>query len=56
MITLVGRDIYYSHFTNEDTETLEKKKNLACATLPVNNKDRKKDQPCKYYYILPMNK
>lgn len=41
MITLEGRDIYYSHFTNEDTETLEKKINLACATLPVNNKDRK---------------
>lgn len=54
-ITLGGRDIYYSHFTNEDIETLEKKKkNLACATLPVNNKE--KDQPCKYYYILPMNK
>ena len=43
MIPLGGRDIYYFHFTNEDIETLEKKKNknFACATLLVNNKDRK---------------
>lgn len=26
MIPLGGRDIYYFHFTNEDIETLEKKK------------------------------
>ena len=42
MITLVGRDIYYSHFTNEDTETLEKK----IKKLTEKIKELKEGEPC----------
>ena len=44
MITLGGRDIYYSHFTNEDIETLERKKKLGMCHS-TSKQQRQKERP-----------